>query len=146
MMKLHTHRPLLSAFLLLTLPGVAAVAGDWPQFRGPDRSGISSETGLLRSWPEAGPEVLWSTPVGQGYAAAAIHGGNVYFNDYDETTSEFLVRSLRLETGEERWRFREARRCSGVTCGWSRGRASRTSESETTREMGVGLVRAQTQR
>jgi len=85
-------------------------AGDWPQFRGPNRDGISSETGLLRQWPEGGPEVLWSTPVAQGYSAAAIHSGRVYFNDYDESTFEFLVRCLTLDDGKELWRFRESRR------------------------------------
>jgi outer membrane protein assembly factor BamB len=54
--------------------------------------------------------VLWSTPVGQGYAAAAIHSGRVYFNDYDEATGEWLVRALTLDGGEELWRFAEKRR------------------------------------
>jgi len=98
------------AVLVCLLPGVAAVAADWPQFRGPDRSGISAETGLLRSWPEGGPEVLWSTPMGQGYSSAAIHGGKVYVNDYDEATSDFLVRCLNLADGKELWRFKETRR------------------------------------
>jgi len=98
-------------FLLvgLAVPAVG-VAGDWPQFRGPDRDGTSSETGLLRSWSEEGPEVVWSTPVGPGYSAAAIHGGKVFFNDYDEATSEFLVRALTLAEGRELWRFKEKRR------------------------------------
>jgi outer membrane protein assembly factor BamB len=85
-------------------------AGDWPQFRGPNRDGISEETGLLRAWPEGGPEVLWSTAVGQGYSSAAIHSGRVYFNDYDEETFEFLVRCLTLDEGKELWRFKESRR------------------------------------
>jgi outer membrane protein assembly factor BamB len=91
-------------------PLATSVAGDWPQFRGPDRDGTSSETGLLRAWPEGGPEVLWSTPVAQGYASAAIHSGRVYFNDYDEATSQFLVRCLTLDEGKELWRFKESRR------------------------------------
>jgi len=99
-----------------TVPAVfllcAGLAGgaDWPQFRGSERNAVSPETGLLRTWPEGGPEVLWSIPVGQGYAGAAIHSGRVYFNDYDEKTSEFLIRALSLESGEELWRFKERRR------------------------------------
>jgi outer membrane protein assembly factor BamB len=85
-------------------------AADWPQFRGPNRDGISTETGLMRSWPEGGPEVVWSTTVGPGYSSAAIHSGRVYFNDYDESTSEFLVRALNLADGKELWRFKEPRR------------------------------------
>ena len=87
-----------------------ASAADWPQFRGPNRDGISTETGLLRSWPVGGPELLWSTEVGQGYSAAAIHSGRVFFSDYDEATSEFLVRCLTLDEGKELWRFKEKRR------------------------------------
>jgi outer membrane protein assembly factor BamB len=90
--------------------GTAAVAADWPQFRGPDRDGISKETGLLQSWPDGGPKILWELEVGQGYSAAAIHKGRVFFNDYDEAKSEWLVRSVALDSGEELWTFREPRR------------------------------------
>ena len=52
------------------VPGVILVAAilgavslcraeDWGQFRGPQRSGVSSERGLLQQWPEEGPELLW---------------------------------------------------------------------------------------
>ncbi len=102
-------RRILPTLLCLALAATAA-ADDWPQFRGPNRDATSAETGLLRSWPEGGPKVLWSTRMGQGYSAAAIHGGKVYFNDYDEATSEILVRCLSLADGEELWRFREKRR------------------------------------
>ena len=95
--------------LLLALAGTT-LADDWPQFRGPDRDNISKETGLLRAWPEGGPRVLWSLEMAQGYSAAAIHSGKVYFNDYDESTSEWLVRAVTLGEGKELWRFREMRR------------------------------------
>jgi ferredoxin len=52
--------------LLALISAAAGEAASWPQFRGPDRNGISSETGLLRQWPEGGPRVLWTlqaTPV-----------------------------------------------------------------------------------
>jgi len=105
-------RPRLAVVLIfctLALPTVG-VAADWPQFRGANRDGTSPETGLLRSWPDGGPEIAWSIPVGPGYSAAAIHGGKVFFNDYDEATSEFLVRALNLADGKELWRFKETRR------------------------------------
>jgi len=109
-MGMSTLRRYLGLPILALGLAFPAVAGDWPQFRGPDRDGTSTETGLLRAWPEGGPEVLWSTEVGQGYSAAAIHSGRVYFNDYDEATSEFLVRCLTLDDGKELWRFKESRR------------------------------------
>ena len=97
-----------TTFVLLWLAALSAGStpgADWPQFRGPNRDGISTETGLMRAWPADGPEVVWSTGLGQGYSAAAIHSGKVFFNDYDEATSEFLVRCLTLAEGKELWRF-----------------------------------------
>ena len=87
----------------------AAQGSDWPQFRGPDRNNISKETSLLRKWPAAGPKVLWSVPVTQGYAAAAIVGGRVYHHDYDEAKSEWCVNCRSMADGKLVWQFREAR-------------------------------------
>jgi outer membrane protein assembly factor BamB len=94
----------------MALLGAAALkADDWPQFRGPARDGVSKEVGLLRQWPAGGPRVLWTVPVGQGYAGAAIVGGRVYHNDYDEQKNEWGVYARTLTDGKEIWRFREAR-------------------------------------
>jgi outer membrane protein assembly factor BamB len=87
----------------------AATAADWPQFRGPNRDNISRETGLLRQWPAKGPKVLWTVPVAQGYAGAAILAGRVYHHDYDEKKSEWMVRCRYLATGKEIWSFSERR-------------------------------------
>ena len=89
----------------------AAIAGaeDWPQFRGPARDGMSRETGLLRQWPPGGPKVLWTVPVGQGYAGAAIVRGRVYHNDYDEKKNEWGVYARSLADGKELWHFKEPR-------------------------------------
>ena len=105
-------RVLLAAVIGGLLLGGAAVgrADDWPQFRGPNRDGISAETGLLRAWPASGPTVLWSFDVCEGYAAPAIVAGRVYFNDYDKAASAWLVRCVSLDRGEELWRFSEERR------------------------------------
>ena len=72
-------------------PACGGADVDWPQFRGPDRNNISKETGLLRKWPASGPKRLWSVPVEQGYAGAAIVGGRVYHHDYDAKKSEWMV-------------------------------------------------------
>jgi len=99
------------AWLVTWTAGPAAVtASDWPQFRGANRDAISTETGLLRKWPAGGPQVLWSHPVCQGYAAAAIRNGRVYLNDYNRKASQWIVRCLSLETGEGIWRFAEKKR------------------------------------
>lgn len=94
---------------LATMTG-AVLGAEWPQFRGVDRDGTSAETGLYRGWPAGGPKVLWKTDVCQGYSAAAIVGGRVYFNDYGRKTSQWFVRCLLLSDGAEQWRFKEKRK------------------------------------
>jgi len=48
---------------------------DWPQWRGPDRTGISKETGLLAQWPRSGPSVAWSAAMlGAGYGSISVQG------------------------------------------------------------------------
>lgn len=97
---------------------VAAAGGDWPQFRGPDRNNISSETGLFRNWPAQGPKILWKTPVCEGYAGAAIRDGRVYLNDYDDQKKEHLIRCISLADGKDIWRWSypvEVRPNHGIT-------------------------------
>jgi outer membrane protein assembly factor BamB len=89
----------------VVLASVCGLAGDWPQFRGPNRDDISSEKGLLRSWPAKGPKILWKTPVAEGYAGVAIKGGKVFLNDYDVDKKEHMVRCLSLSDGKEIWRW-----------------------------------------
>ena len=71
------------AFRLMLLPIVAmlsvAKADDWAQWRGPDRSGLSKETGLAKQWPAKGPEVVWKVEdVGQGYSAVVVRGDRLF--------------------------------------------------------------------
>ena len=63
------------------LLGVAlsASAGDWPTFRGTDRSAVAPDTGLLQEWPTEGPPLLWETQgSGRGYSSMAIKNGRMY--------------------------------------------------------------------
>jgi hypothetical protein len=54
-------------------------AADWPQWRGPNRDGVSNEKGLLKTWPKGGPKLLWTfDKAGSGYSAPAIVGGKTY--------------------------------------------------------------------
>lgn len=64
-----------------TTPG--ALGGEWPQWRGPDRTGLSRETGLLASWPGGGPRLLWRVPgLGGGYSTPSVAGGKIYGMGY----------------------------------------------------------------
>ena len=74
--------------LTMTVGGTAPEA-EWPQWRGPLRNGLSSETGLLKQWPEKGPAVTWSnTNLGEGYGSVAIRGDRIYVQGTSGTASE----------------------------------------------------------
>jgi len=60
------------SLLFIVCAATTVAAGDWPQWRGPNRDNQSTETGLYRTWPAGGPKVLWKTPVAEGYAGVAI--------------------------------------------------------------------------
>src|SRR6185436_2530967 len=56
-----------------------AEPGDWPGWRGPDRTGVSKETGLLREWPKEGPRLLWKVnTLGAGYSSPTISRGKLF--------------------------------------------------------------------
>ena len=63
---------------VVSLAAQAPVSSDWPQWRGPGRSGLSPETGLLREWPASGPPRVWSTAnLGAGFGSVAVRGDRV---------------------------------------------------------------------
>jgi len=95
--------PLLATLALAaTLP--LANAADWPQFRGPRRDGISEEAHLVKSFPAAGPRVLWRVPVGEGYSHLAVAGGRIY-TLFDSGGDEQLA-SFDAKTGKKLWTLR----------------------------------------
>lgn len=56
-----------------------AEAADWPIWRGPNRDGICTETGLLKSWPEGGPKLLWEiSGLGTGFSDVTIANSRLY--------------------------------------------------------------------
>jgi outer membrane protein assembly factor BamB len=76
---------------------------DWPQWRGPRRDGVSTETGLLPDWPEKGPPEAWRVKGGSGYSAVVVTGGRA-FTMLREGNQEVVV-CWDAATGKERWRF-----------------------------------------
>ena len=79
-------------------------AQDWPQYQGPSRDGHSPETGLLRSWPESGPEILWSANLGIGFGGPVIKEGKVYILDRDDEVGD-TMRCYDLSSGNELWNY-----------------------------------------
>ena len=91
------------AVIVLTSAAAAAVADDWPQFRGINRDGISAETGLLKSWPEGEPKRLWQAEIGQGFSSVAVVDNTVYATGF--VGDDLMVTALDA-SGKQLWRQR----------------------------------------
>src|SRR5579864_1434256 len=89
------------AAVALACCAAAAAAGDWPQFRGPHRDGVSPEAHLLRSWPASGPRRLWQVPIGEGYSHLTVAAGRVY-TLYGTAAAENLS-AYDAATGHQLW-------------------------------------------
>ncbi len=70
-------RPLIHLVLALALASIGS-AKDWPQWRGPDRNGLSTEKGWLEQWPTAGPAIAWKAQVGLGFSSFVIAHGRAF--------------------------------------------------------------------
>ena len=94
----------LGAVLCLCVIGVSAA--DWPQWRGPERTGVSNESGLLRHWPAGGPNLLWQVnDLGDGYSTPAVAGTRIYLMSNHGMDNEF-VQALSTENGKVIWTTR----------------------------------------
>lgn len=90
--------------IFLWFLSVASVttAADWPTFRGADRRDVSTETGLLKQWPEGGPKKLWTSDKGGlGYSGFSVVEGALYTMG-SRDGNEFLL-ALDAATGREKW-------------------------------------------
>ena len=87
--------------LVLLLSSVALFAEDWPQHLGPQRNGISKETGLVSVWPESGLQVKWKSPGGVGMSGLAIQNSLVVTLIQKEGRQ--LVVALDRDSGMTKW-------------------------------------------
>lgn len=94
---------------LLVLGASTQAQSDWPRFRGPDCTGICTETGLLKELPADGPELLWQIKgCGKGYSSVAIVGKTLFtMGDRGEgdKRSQFTI-AFDLQSRTERWATR----------------------------------------
>ena len=97
-----TGKVTLAAIVLMML--TCNSLADWPQYLGTHRNSTSDQKGLLRAWPETGPEVLWTVDVGRGYGGPVIKDGKVYLLDRDDSVGDTL-RCFNLSDGKELWDF-----------------------------------------
>ncbi len=92
----------LSLLGLCTLCFPALHAADWPQFRGPARDDISTEAGLLKTWPEGGPALAWkATGLGSGLSGVSVSAGRVFTMGEDKDSS--YLYALDEATGKQLW-------------------------------------------
>src|SRR5262245_24934177 len=94
------RRMCLASLLCLSATGWAT---DWSQWRGPNRDGVSTESGLLKDWSAGGPPLAWSVSgLGEGYASVSVSGQRI-FTTGDKGDSSYVV-ALNLADGKTLWK------------------------------------------
>jgi len=116
--------------LALACPPAAGLAGDWPTFRGADRTAVAPDADLLETWPAEGPTLLWEAAgAGRGYASPAIVGDRVYTlgdglstaDDTDEYLSCFDRAS-----GKQLWKTKTGKPWTNGQESWQSSRGTPT--------------------
>jgi outer membrane protein assembly factor BamB len=89
-------------FLSFCTQAAAQSGNDWPQWRGPNRDGVSKETGLLKQWPTNGPPLVWkASGAGGGYSSFAVVGGRLFTMGL-RGDREYII-AFDVSTGKEVW-------------------------------------------
>ncbi len=97
------YRPSLLAALLLLMSQVPGHAEDWPQFRGPNQDGISTETGWSTDWVTQEPRIAWKARLGTGYSSMAVANEKVYAMGHVDEKD--ILYCFDAATGNEVWRY-----------------------------------------
>ena len=88
--------------VLLFAGAMTLQADDWPQFRGPNRDGVSAEKGLLQKWPDGGPPKAWTASgLGGRYGSVAVVNGTVY--TIGNRRGKSTLWALDDATGKPKW-------------------------------------------
>jgi outer membrane protein assembly factor BamB len=108
-MRLRTSIALLAGLLTIPLVAQQAAPAEWFQWRGPNRDGISAETGLLQEWPKSGPPQVWRIRgVGNGYSSFSASGGRLYTLGA-RAGNEYVI-AIDRATGKKVWEYLNGRR------------------------------------
>lgn len=126
----------LSVAMLATLTATVS-ATDWPQFRGPERTGLSKETGLLKEWPTSGPALAWKmTGMGEGHTTISVAKGKIF--GMGLVGEEERVWALDEKTGKQLWSVKIAGRIElQAKQGGNGSRATPTVEGDFLYTVGV---------
>ncbi len=113
----------------------AAARGDsWPTFRGPQRTAVAPDKGLLKAWPEGGPKVVWkAVGAGRGYSSLAIVGGRIYtLGDAPSTADdqdEYLV-CFNQADGKQLWKTKTGAAWDEGKSDWQSSRSTPTVDGD----------------
>ncbi|HMJ64906.1 MAG TPA: polyvinylalcohol dehydrogenase, partial [Candidatus Binatia bacterium] len=92
----------MTGILALSAGSLSAADFDWPQWRGPDRTAVSKEAGLLKNWPQSGPKRLWIyEKAGYGYSGPSVAKGKLFTIGTREDSE--CVLALDADNGTELW-------------------------------------------
>ena len=96
----------LSAVSVPSSANLTTSTSDWPQWRGPQRDGISQERGLLKQWPAGGPKLLWQVnDIGDGFSTPSVVGTRIYLMSNRGMQNEF-AQALSTQDGKVIWTTR----------------------------------------
>jgi len=98
-----TRIRLAAASLLFACSARPAVVEEWPQFLGPERTGVYQGPALAESWPPTGPRVVWRKPIGQGFSGPIVAGGRVVL--FHRVHDREVVEALDPRTGASQWQY-----------------------------------------
>jgi outer membrane protein assembly factor BamB len=103
--KLLQHFLFIAWIAMAGLSALPASAEDWSQWRGPNRDGVWSETGISESFPPAGLKIAWRAAVGAGFSSPVVAGARVYVTDSQVSRSKARERVLCFDamTGKPLW-------------------------------------------
>lgn len=129
---------LLPAFALLAADvgrnAVSSLGRDWPTFRGADRTGVSSDSGLLQKWPEGGPPVVFDvTGPGRGYSSIAVAGKGLFTlgdnTSIAEDKDEYLM-AFGRDDGRPLWQLKTGPAWNQGKSDWQSSRSTPTVDGE----------------
>jgi outer membrane protein assembly factor BamB len=81
----------------------ASSDGDWPHWAGPLGNCTSGEKGLLKSWPQEGPKILWRIPVTAGSNHPSIAGHDLCYAQLEDSQKQETIKCIDADTGKEKW-------------------------------------------
>ena len=98
-MRKHIAQLVTPLVIQLLCQTLSAAQLDWPQWRGPNRDGLSTETGLLKEWPKDGPPLLWkANGLGVGFSGISVAGQRIFTMGERPSATMFRPRSREWQT------------------------------------------------